>query len=149
MKVGFREGCPNQAGYTYLMLLLTIALTSAGLAVTAEWHTSVANSRRLAQLDWAGSQLRDAIGRYYEASPGSERQYPEQLEHLLLDPRFLYARRHLRELYAPPATIAKAWLLIPAAEGGIKGVAVVLPTGGMRYWGYGTDLKDREKPSRS
>jgi len=134
MKAGFQHRRPNQAGYTYLLLLLTIALTSAGLAATAELHASVAHSRRLAQLDWAGSQLRDAIGRYYEASPGSEREYPERLEHLLLDPRVLYTRRHLRALYEPPALIASAWIFVTEPKGRIRGVSVVLPTGETRYW---------------
>lgn len=79
------------------------------------------------QFQWVGIQYRQAIGRYYEGTPGSVRRYPPELKDLLLDARYLTVRRHVRTLYPNPYMVgaaepAKGWTLIRAGDGGIQGV---------------------------
>lgn len=113
----------RQRGFTYLLLLFFIAATAAGLGAVGElWATSRQQEREI-ELLFAGSALRQAIGAYYQATPGPVKQYPASLENLLKDPRFPDTRRHLRQLYPDPMTGNAEWVLIKAPQGGIMGVA--------------------------
>lgn len=109
-------------GFTYLGLMLAIAVSSAALAAGAEvWHTAVKRERER-ELLFVGDQFRRAIGLYYRAAPGSEKKYPLSLEDLLKDPRQLSTQRYLRRLYRDPVSGKAEWGLIQAPEGGIMGV---------------------------
>ena len=77
---------------------------------------------REVQLLFAGEQFRRAIGSYYEASPGSVKQYPRRLEDLLDDSRFVGRRRHLRKIYRDPMSGRAEWGIVRAPDGGLAGV---------------------------
>jgi len=75
-----------------------------------------------AELIWIGNQFREAIGLYCQRSSGSVKRYPEKLEDLLEDRRFLNRQRYLRKIYADPVSAKAEWGLVQAPEGGIAGV---------------------------
>jgi len=107
-----------QRGFTYLTVLLLVALMGLGLAAAGEvWQTGVAREKE-AQLLYAGSQYRRAIERYYLSGLN---QFPRSLEDLLLDPRKPNTQRYLRKLYADPLT-GKEWGIVKGPDGGIMGV---------------------------
>ena len=111
-----------QRGLTYLALIFAVAvlgLTSA--AVSELWSTAQRRDKER-ELLIVGNQFRQAIGRYYEASPGGAKKYPNSLEDLLKDNRQLVAHRHLRKIYPDPITSKAEWGLVQAPTGGVMGV---------------------------
>ena len=91
------------------------------LAVTEVWVTS-SRRQQLDELDWIGSQFKNAIGQYYEATPGViVKTYPPSLHDLLLDKRYITVRRYLREIYRNPLTGTTAWTPVVAPDGGVRG----------------------------
>ncbi len=111
----------RQRGFTYIGLLLLIAIGGIGLSIVGPvWHAE-AQREREKELLFIGEQYARAIGSYYESTPGEARQYPATLEDLLEDRRFPVVRRHLRKLYRDPMTNDAEWGLI-LQQGRIVGV---------------------------
>ncbi len=108
-------------GFTYLGLLVLVALIGLLLAATGEVASTAARREREVQLLWVGHQYRAAIGRYWN----QRRAYPQALEDLLgTGPDAPIPGRWLRRLYPDPMTNAADWVLVPApGGGGIMGVA--------------------------
>jgi type II secretory pathway pseudopilin PulG len=117
----------RQTGFTYLALLLAIAILSLGLTAASEVWVQISHRQKKAQLDWAGEQLSRAIASYVNASPGGALQYPVQLEDLLQDPRHPLLRRHLRQRYPNPYTGQFDWEKIPSPNGQWRGVRARVP----------------------
>lgn len=113
-----------QRGFTYLGVLLGIALLGVGLTVTSEVWVAVAKRQRMEQLDWIGQQFVQGIGSYYESSPSGAKAYPKSLQDLLQDRRYVFVRRHLRQVYVNPFTGLADWEAVRAPDGGIRGVRV-------------------------
>ena len=111
-----------EGGFTYVAVLLLVTILSiSSLAAMQTW--SKANEhQRLVQLRWIGEQYRQAIGSYYEASPGTIKRFPPSLEELVFDKRYLTVRRHIRRVYEDPLTAGRDWELLRAPDGGIWGV---------------------------
>lgn len=118
----------RQRGFTYLGLLLAIALLGLGLAAASEVWSTVARRQRIEQLEWVGRQYAQAIGSYYESSPGRVKAFPNSLQDLVEDRRFAFVRRHLRQVYVNPFSEAADWDLLKAPDGGIRGIAVRVPS---------------------
>jgi type II secretory pathway pseudopilin PulG len=97
------------AGFTYLWTLFAIAFIGVSMMLTAELWSTVTKRERERELIHVGRQFREAIGRYYEATPGSVKQYPASLDDLLKDPRSPSMRRHLRKVFLDPVTRSKDW----------------------------------------
>lgn len=112
----------RQRGFTYLTALLLVAAVGASLAVVGGLWSQASQREKEAELLWIGEQFRQAIGLYYQRSPGTAKRYPEKLEDLLEDRRFLTVQRYLRRIYADPMTGKPQWDLISAPSGGIMGV---------------------------
>jgi type II secretory pathway pseudopilin PulG len=119
-----REFPQRQQGFTYLLLLFAICILGVGLAALGEFHGAVVRRQQNVQLAWIGEQYRQAIGSYYQASPGPIKTYPRSLDDLLADNRTLLLKRHLRTIYLDPFTGRNDWELIRAPDGGILGIQV-------------------------
>lgn len=112
-----------QRGFTYLGLLLSVALLGAGLAAAGSVWSVHAQREREAELLFVGNQYRRAITAYYNDVPlGQRHRFPARLDDLLLDKRWPTTNRHLRRLYADPMTGSTDWGIVPAPSGGILGV---------------------------
>jgi len=99
----------GQRGFTYMGLLLFIAIAGIALAVIGPvWHTEVQREKEK-ELLFVGEQMAQAIGSYYLSTPGEVKQYPVSLEDLLQDKRFPVIRRHLRKIYPDPMTGSPEW----------------------------------------
>ena len=111
----------RQAGITFLGLLFAVAIAGIALAGTGVlWHMESRREKEK-ELLFIGEEYRNAIGRYYEKTPGEAKQYPERLEDLLQDKRFPQPVHHLRRLYRDPMTAQGEWELI-RQQGRIIGV---------------------------
>lgn len=111
----------KQLGYTYLAALAAIVTLSISLSTAVLLNQRKAKAELEAELLFRGSAYIQAIRHYYEAQSGAQR-YPSTLEDLIKDPRYV-ERRHLRQLYPDPLIKDGEWRLIPAIDGGIKGIA--------------------------
>ncbi len=110
----------NSRGFTYLGVLLMIAILGTTLASTGiVWHTAQQREREQ-ELLFVGDQIRTAIGNYYMHQPLKE--FPVQLEDLLRDPRDVGVTRHLRKLYRDPITGSAEWGLLRDSHDRIVGV---------------------------
>jgi type II secretory pathway pseudopilin PulG len=86
-------------GFTYLTLLFVIAIVSVGLASVGEMWSRRVERERAVQAEWVAKKVARARQSYYDASPGTVKQWPASTAELLEDRRFLGMRRHLREDY--------------------------------------------------
>lgn len=115
-----------QRGYTFLSLLLVLLLLGLGtqrvFVNVAQQHLSIQKrlQMRLVQT------YNQALLAYREASPGTIKQFPLELQDLLLDKRQLQTRRYLRKLYADPlqpkVDPSMAWGLTRDGQGRITSV---------------------------
>jgi type II secretory pathway pseudopilin PulG len=107
-------------GFTYVGLLVLIVLIGIALAAAGDVASTSAQREREAQLLWVGHEYRAAIRRFWI----HRRTYPQTLEQLLGSaPDSPVQVRYLRRLYRDPMTNAVDWVLVPAPNGGIMGVA--------------------------
>lgn len=112
----------TQGGFTYLMVIALIALLGLALSVIGPRWADDAQREREQELLKVGALYAQAIKSYYEASPGSLKQYPPDLQSLLLDTRFVGMRRHIRRLYADPLQPDRPWGLVRDNDGRVHGI---------------------------
>lgn len=110
-----------QAGFTYLGVLMLVAVLGIGLAATGQVWSSVARRDKERELLWVGAQYAQALRSYYRSSPGLA-QYPAALDDLVEDDRFPQPRRHLRKRYPDPITNSSEWGLMRGLDGRITGI---------------------------
>jgi type II secretory pathway pseudopilin PulG len=121
MVASMQIGKFKQCGFTYIGVLMLVAIAGIGLAgVGIVWHQD-AQREREKELLFIGEEYRKAIGSYYENSLGEAKQYPATLEDLIADKRFPTIKRHLRKLYSDPMGFGKSWELV-LQQGQIIGV---------------------------
>lgn len=121
---GIRCLTPNSRhrGFTYIALLIAIAVTGAALAAVGELSSFAAQRERENELLYVGGEIRHAIASFYERSPGGAKRYPQSLEELLEDKRQPVPQRYLRRIYPDPLTGKADWGLLEAPGGGVMGV---------------------------
>ena len=112
----------RQQGFTLAGALILIAVAGAGMAAYGEMASHAAQREKEQELLFVGHQFRQAIGAFYDGTPGAAKQYPRKLEDLLQDQRYPALRRNLRRIYADPMTGKREWGLVNAPQGGIMGV---------------------------
>lgn len=118
----------REGGFTYLAILFVVAVTGLGIAALGETWSRTRQREKEAELLWIGNQFKQAIGLYYERTPGGVKRYPEKMEELLEDKRFVTTQRYLRRLYPDPITGKADWEVIDAPGGGIMGIKSRSPT---------------------
>jgi type II secretory pathway pseudopilin PulG len=112
----------SETGFTYLGILIAMALFGVALAATGDVWRTAAQREREQELLFVGNQFRNAFSTYYGFTPAGKPRYPRALEDLVEDNRFPVTRRHLRRVYADPMTGKPDWVLLDAPGGGIAGV---------------------------
>jgi type II secretory pathway pseudopilin PulG len=119
--IGERPHC-REAGFTYIALLIVVAIMGVWLAATANvLHLRVQRDKEQ-ELLYIGHEFRQALEHYASSSVGAARRLPLRLEDLLLDERQLEKRRHLRRIYLDPMTGTAEWGVVTRADGQIMGV---------------------------
>jgi type II secretory pathway pseudopilin PulG len=109
-------GRRRAAGFTYIGVLLLVALMGLSLSVVGEvWQTKQKRDKE-DELLYAGDQIRRAIGLYNAYTPGGAERFPRRLEDLLKDPRYPGVRRYLRKIYRDPMTGRAQWGLVMAGD---------------------------------
>jgi type II secretory pathway pseudopilin PulG len=116
-----RRGRYRECGFAYVAVLALLALMGIGLAAVGPLWAEESRREQEDELLRVGQLYAEAIARYHGVSPGSAKRYPETLEQLLMDTRFVGTVRHLRSLYADPVS-GRPWGLVRDADGGIRGV---------------------------
>ncbi len=116
------KALPRQRGFTYLLAMFAVAVAGLLLAVTGEVWSQSRQREKEQELLYLGGRFREAIGLYYQRTPGAVKRYPDKLEDLLEDKRYLSLQRYLRKVYADPITGAAQWGTVAAPGGGINGV---------------------------
>jgi len=111
----------EQAGFTYIAILLAVAILGVMLAAAGTVWSTVAQRDREAELLFVGEAYRAAIESYYRAGSGAG-QLPRELQDLVEDRRSLVMQRHLRRLYDDPMTGRQDWEIVRTPDGGILGV---------------------------
>lgn len=111
-----------QHGFTYLGLMIIVAVMGVFLALAGEaWQVAVKREKEK-ELLFIGHQFRQALIAYYERSPPQRLRYPMSLDELLKDPRVAGTQRYLRKIYADPMTGSANWGLIKGLNGEIFGI---------------------------
>ncbi|MEO8154067.1 MAG: type II secretion system protein [Rhizobacter sp.] len=118
----------SEQGFTYLGLLLMIAVIGIGLSAASEVWVTSAHRQKMDELEWVGAQFTQALASYYEASPGSVKVFPAAVGELLEDRRYLTVRRHLRSVYLNPFTGKTDWMWLTGPDGRLRGIRVNVPT---------------------
>jgi len=103
-----------QRGFTYLAMLLAVAVIGIGLAAAGQVWSTAAQREKEQELLFVGDQFRRAIRLYHHNSPDQRTPaaYPKALQDLLEDKRRGDTKRHLRKLYADPMTGKADWGLV-------------------------------------
>lgn len=115
------SGSSTQRGFSYLFVLMLIALIGLGLAAAGSlWQTDARRARE-ADLLFVGDQYRQAIRSYYELDPGQPK-LPQTLDDLTGDNRRPAPVRHLRRAYRDPMTGREFVLIREPDTQGILGV---------------------------
>ncbi len=112
----------KQAGFTLIAvmaaLMLLVLCTNQVVTVLAQQ----AQREREEQLLRIGLAYQQAVGQYYENSPGTVKRWPRDVSDLLEDKRFIGLRRYLRKAYEDPVARSAEWGIVRAPDGGIQGI---------------------------
>lgn len=103
-----------QRGFTYLAMLLAVAVIGVAFAAAGEVWSTAAQREKEQELLFVGDQYRRAIARYHRNSPDQRTSaaFPKALQDLLEDKRRGDTKRHLRKLYPDPMTGKAEWGLV-------------------------------------
>jgi type II secretory pathway pseudopilin PulG len=111
---------PRPRGFTYLALLGAVLVAGALLAAAGTAWSGRAEREAERELLFRGGQIALALARWHAAVPGAPG--PQRLEDLLLDSRTSPPQRHLRRLWADPASGEADWVLERDEQGAIVGL---------------------------
>jgi type II secretory pathway pseudopilin PulG len=144
----------RERGFTYLAMLLAVAVVGIGLASAGTLWSTTAQREKEAELLFIGDQFRRAIRLYVrnstdQSTPGAA--YPKALQELLDDRRRGDVKRHLRKLYADPMTGKPDWGLVTtgAPDGErIIGVHSLSASRPLKTAGFGAADRDLEGKAR-
>jgi type II secretory pathway pseudopilin PulG len=121
MPVG-KQRMRQQQGFTLIAVLVAMLMLALATTQVTTVAAQQAQREREEQLLRIGLAYQQAIGLYYENSPGTVKRWPRDIADLLEDRRFVSLQRYLRKAYADPLGAGQDWGLVRAADGGIQGV---------------------------
>lgn len=136
----------KQEGFTYIALLIGVAIVGATLAAVGQIWQTVLRHDRERDLIFIGDQFRLALNSYY----ASNRRYPAKLDELVLDNRDAGVKRHLRKIFIDPMTGRAEWGLVSLQDGEIVGVHSLSEDVPLKKKGFrlaDADLEDKDKYS--
>ena len=128
-------GLRRQAGWSYLWLLLTVALIGLGLTKAVELDATLARRDKEITLLAIGAEFRAALQSYSRVPPGA---HPVRLQDMLEDTRGGVLRRHLRKIYVDPMTATMDWGLVRSG-GRIVGIYSLAPGVPIKQAGFEPD----------
>ncbi len=135
-------------GFTYMSALLLVVIVSLSwMGVQKQWSTIMKREREK-ELFFRAEQIVSGIGSFYQNSPGSPKQYPQNLRLLLKDNRFPVVKRHLRKLYKDPMTKSGDWGFVYDGKGRIKGVFSRSPDPPLKTGGFSKAYKQFENKKK-
>ena len=114
-------GRRQSAGFTYLGLLLLVAVMGIALTVVSQVWQTMQRIDKEDELLFVGDQMRRALA-FYAANASGGQRYPQRLEDLLKDPRYPDVRRYLRRIYPDPITGRADWGVVKGPGDAIMGV---------------------------
>lgn len=120
--VNFDRNLIYSSGFTYLGLLIFVAVLGLATAASITLGSVIDRRNNEDELIFIGNQFRLAFQSYYNLSPNADR-YPRKLDDLVEDSRFPHPVRHLRKIYVDPMTRSTDWQTFHAPEGGIMGIS--------------------------
>jgi len=135
----------RERGFTYIGLLILIAIIGIGLVALSDVASTQMKRDKEAQLLFVGDQYAKAIASYKAAAGEGGNQFPRSLDQLLSDPRTPTVRRHLRRLYPDPMTGKADWILVPSPGGGIAGVKSRSTDAPLKRYGFPADYEQFAK----
>jgi len=102
----------RQRGFTYLSLIILVAIIGLAAAATLKIGAVIQRSRAEQELLDIGAAFSDALKSYADATPQGLPPQPPSLKELLRDPRFPGTRRHLRKIFVDPMTGKAEWGIV-------------------------------------
>lgn len=112
----------HQRGFTMAAVLAAMLILALATQSVMTYVSQQDVREREADLLRIGQAYAQAIGAYYESSPGNLKRWPRTLDDLTEDKRFVGTRRHIREIYPDPMTRSANWGIVMSEDGGIAGV---------------------------
>ncbi|WP_126446451.1 type II secretion system protein [Sulfuricystis multivorans] len=131
----------GQAGFTYVGLLIAVALIALTGMTVLEVGTQLQRRAQEAELLAIGQEFRAALKSYAEATPLGQPDAPQELAELLRDPRHPGTKRHLRRIYPDPLTGNKTWGVVRAPDGRVLGIHSLDTTPTLRRSGFPVGLE--------
>jgi type II secretory pathway pseudopilin PulG len=121
------KGTPYRTqGFTYIGLLVLVAIMGAVLAAAGEVWQTAARREKEVELLFIGNQFRQALVLYARHATSGGNGAPKQLADLLQDPRYPEVERYLRRVYRDPMTRSgqgdAQWGLVTGPDGEILGI---------------------------
>lgn len=124
-----RKFLRQQNGFSYILLLLAIAVVSLFGSQTISLGSTIARRDNEQFLLYIGLEFETALRSYAAIQSSAEASTsqiyglgPRELNHLLKDPRKAAVIRHIRQIYADPLTGKTEWGLIKDQSGFIIGI---------------------------
>jgi type II secretory pathway pseudopilin PulG len=111
----------SQSGFTMVAVLAAMLMVAIGAQKVMTYVSLQVQREREAELLRTGQVYVQAIGSYYESSPGGVKRWPKSLEELATDTRFVGIKRHVREAYSDPLS-RQPWGFVRSPDGGIAGI---------------------------
>jgi type II secretory pathway pseudopilin PulG len=111
-RAGRRAGRSRDGGFTYLSLIVLVAIIGLVTATTLKLGAVLQRARAEQELLRIGAEFSDALQSYADATPAGRPSQPASLKDLLRDPRFPGTRRHLRKIYPDPMTGKAEWGIV-------------------------------------
>jgi hypothetical protein len=135
----------KQCGFGYVLVLIWVALTAAGVGAVTEIWSSAQRRDNEAELLFIGAQFQSALSRYSASG-----RFPKQLDDLLGDETSILKKRYLRKVYTDPMTGKANWGVISLPDGQIIGVHSLSDKEPLKKKGFSSSqegLTDKKKYS--